>query len=64
MAVAVTAEVLGLTNSDPPAMARRIRKNFDAMSMRVDTPLRRRLAQLVQAYRAMMFFTIVECNNA
>jgi cytochrome P450 len=55
MAVDVAAEVVGLTNSNPAAMSTRIRKNFDAMSMKVGTPLQRRLQRLVQAYRATMF---------
>jgi cytochrome P450 len=56
MAVEVAAEVVGLTETPPDALARRLRRNFDAMSMKQGGPLERKWQRAVQAYHALNFF--------
>lgn len=55
LAVEVAAEVVGLTDSNPKHLAQRIRSNFAAMSKRTDGFLRKNLAKINQAYRALNF---------
>lgn len=56
MAVEVAAEVVGLTETDPDAMAQRIRMQFLAMSHRPGGALQARWAKAVQTYRVLKFF--------
>lgn len=56
LAVEVAAEVVGLTNSKPIPMAGRIRRNFDAMTLKRGSWLQKKWQMAVQAYRATVFF--------
>jgi cytochrome P450 len=56
MAVEVAAEVVGLTETPPDPLARRIRRNFDSMSMRPKGPVSRMWQKALQTYRALNFF--------
>lgn len=55
LAVEVAAEVVGLTESEPIALAGRIRRNFDSMSMPRKTAWQRQRQKIVSAWRALMF---------
>jgi cytochrome P450 len=56
MAVEVAAEVVGLTQSDPDAMSKRIRMQFIAMSKRPSGALHARWIKAVQTFRVLRFF--------
>jgi cytochrome P450 len=56
MAVEVAAEVVGLTQSNMDAMAKRIKLQFMAMSMRPRNALHARWIKAVQAFRVLHFF--------
>ena len=56
MAVEVAAEVVGLTESHPDALARRLRRNFDVMSMKRTGLFAAQWHKAMQAYHALRFF--------
>jgi cytochrome P450 len=56
LAVAVAAEIVGLTNSDRAAMARRIASSFKTGTMRLPRSLRKAAANAVAALKLLRFF--------
>ncbi len=56
LAVAVAADIVGLTDSDQAGMAARIKATLANIGAHRRTGLARRFAQLVQAYRGLAFF--------
>jgi cytochrome P450 len=55
LAVAVAAEIVGLTNSDLPAMSRRLASTFASGTRRTRGPLDRMLSGLSRAAKAFLF---------